>query len=36
MAETGSSDSTPLLLGATGLLVAGGAAALLVARRRAV
>ncbi|GGQ05507.1 LAETG motif-containing sortase-dependent surface protein [Streptomyces roseolilacinus] len=35
MARTGSTDTTPLLVGATGLLVAGGAAALFVARRRA-
>ncbi|KUH37488.1 MULTISPECIES: hypothetical protein [Streptomyces] len=36
MAKTGSTDSTPLLVGATGLLIAGGAASLFIARRRAV
>ncbi|MEU2156497.1 LAETG motif-containing sortase-dependent surface protein [Streptomyces sp. NPDC019396] len=35
MAETGGSDSTPLLIGAAGALVATGAAWLLIARRRA-
>ncbi|CAL9452540.1 hypothetical protein [Streptomyces sp. enrichment culture] len=36
MARTGSDTTTPVLLGATGVLVAGGAAALLIARRRAL
>ncbi|OEJ95659.1 LAETG motif-containing sortase-dependent surface protein [Streptomyces thermolilacinus] len=36
MAKTGSDTTTPVLLGATGVLVAGGAAALLIARRRAL
>ncbi|MFF3404339.1 LAETG motif-containing sortase-dependent surface protein [Streptomyces sp. NPDC002659] len=36
MAETGSSDSTPALIGGAGLLVAVGAGGLLIARRRAL
>ncbi|MFD5426997.1 LAETG motif-containing sortase-dependent surface protein [Streptomyces sp. NPDC127084] len=36
MAETGGGSSTPLLIGAAGVLVATGAAWLLIARRRAV
>ncbi|WP_149179282.1 LAETG motif-containing sortase-dependent surface protein [Streptomyces sp. TRM49041] len=36
MAKTGSDTTTPLLIGATGVLVAGGAGALLIARRRAL
>ncbi|MFI6639529.1 LAETG motif-containing sortase-dependent surface protein [Streptomyces sp. NPDC050504] len=35
LAKTGGGSSTPLLIGATGMLVAGGAGALLIARRRA-
>ncbi|MEU1123163.1 LAETG motif-containing sortase-dependent surface protein [Streptomyces sp. NPDC005899] len=36
MAETGGGDSTPLLLGSAGALLALGAAGLLIARRRAL
>ncbi|GAA4913625.1 hypothetical protein ACFPM3_23300 [Streptomyces coeruleoprunus] len=36
MAKTGNGTTTPLLVGAAGVLVAGGAASLLIARRRAL